>query len=425
MLEHGIPVLLALGPGVAIGIALAVLLQSSLGLDAFIGDGSRSRSPSTGWRSRSWRRCSLSSSSWPSASAPGCRAGRRLSRRCGWVRHERDGGPAARRRRAGPARPPGRLGRGRRRDGRARSAGRRAPSGGPVILCDGVVKIYKVADLEVVALQGLDLTVDPGEFIAIVGASGSGKSTLLSILGGLDVPSAGRVVVDGHLVGEMDAAERTRYRRQVLGFVWQQTARNLLPYLTACENVELPMLLEGVPRGDRTARAAWLLELVGLADRAGHRPGPAVGRRAAARRDRGRAGQRAGGAARRRAHGRARHGDRPRGLRAAARRQPPAGGHDRRRHPRPARQRAGEPHGRDPRRADEHRDAAPAGAQRGGRPPRDRRGVRRARPGRPAAAAASARRGTGAAAAGAPRARGRPHRDLARRHRLRERARAG
>ena len=161
---------------------------------------------------------------------------------------------------------------------RRRAAGRsRRAAGAPLILCDGVVKIYKVADLEVVALQGLDLVVDPGEFIAIVGASGSGKSTLLSILGGLDVPSAGRVVVDGHLVGEMGAAERTAYRRSVLGFVWQQTARNLLPYLTARENVEMPMLLEGVPKGERQARAASLLELVGLADRADHSPGTMSG----------------------------------------------------------------------------------------------------------------------------------------------------
>lgn len=144
---------------------------------------------------------------------------------------------------------------------------------GPIIECDGLVKIFKVADLEVVALQGLDLIVDRGEFVAIVGASGSGKSTLLSILGGMDVASAGRVVVDGHLVAEMDAAERTAYRRSVLGFVWQQTARNLLPYLSARENIELPMLLEGVPRKRRRARSAELLELIGLTDRADHRPG--------------------------------------------------------------------------------------------------------------------------------------------------------
>ena len=122
------------------------------------------------------------------------------------------------------------------------------------------------------ALQGLDLVVDPGEFIAIVGASGSGKSTLLSILGGLDVPSAGRVVVDGHLVGEMGAAERTAYRRKVLGFVWQQTARNLLPYLSARENVELPMLLEGVASGERHRRARELLDLVGLGEHTEQRP---------------------------------------------------------------------------------------------------------------------------------------------------------
>jgi ABC-type lipoprotein export system ATPase subunit len=157
-----------------------------------------------------------------------------------------------------------------------RRATRRAP-GTPLIVCDGLVKIYKVADLEVVALQGLDLVVEEGEFIAIVGASGSGKSTLLGILGGLDVPSAGRVVVDGHLVGEMSAAERTAYRRRVLGFVWQQTARNLLPYLSARENIELPMLLEGGSARARRERANELLEVVGLKDRADQAPGTLSG----------------------------------------------------------------------------------------------------------------------------------------------------
>ena len=132
-----------------------------------------------------------------------------------------------------------------------------------LIVCDNLVKIYKVADLEVVALQGLDLLVERGEFIALVGASGSGKSTLLNILGGLDVPSAGRATVAGHHLGEMDPKERTAYRRRVIGFVWQQSAKNLLPYLTAVENVELPMLLEGVAPADRQARATELLELVG------------------------------------------------------------------------------------------------------------------------------------------------------------------
>jgi ABC-type lipoprotein export system ATPase subunit len=141
---------------------------------------------------------------------------------------------------------------------------------GSVIACDGLVRIYKLADLEVVALQGLDLVVDPGEMIAIVGASGSGKSTLLGILGGMDVPSAGRAVVAGYDLGRLGGSERTRFRRRVVGFVWQQTGRNLLPYLTAAENVELPMILDG--RKQRRKRALELLDVVGLADRATHRP---------------------------------------------------------------------------------------------------------------------------------------------------------
>ena len=143
---------------------------------------------------------------------------------------------------------------------------------GTLIVCDNLVKIYKVADLEVVALQGLDLLVEPGELIALVGASGSGKSTLMNILGGLDVPSAGRAVVAGHVLGEMGRRERTAYRRRVIGFVWQQTSRNLLPYLTARQNVELPMLFNGVPRAEREERAADLLTRVGLAERGDHRP---------------------------------------------------------------------------------------------------------------------------------------------------------
>jgi ABC-type lipoprotein export system ATPase subunit len=140
------------------------------------------------------------------------------------------------------------------------------------ILCENVVKIYKVADLEVVALQGLDLLVEPGELIAIVGASGSGKSTLQNILGSVDLPTAGRVEVAGHDLISLSERRRTLYRRRVVGFVWQQTSRNLLPYLTAAENIELPMTLEGVGRRRRQERVGELLELVGLADRATHRP---------------------------------------------------------------------------------------------------------------------------------------------------------
>lgn len=141
-----------------------------------------------------------------------------------------------------------------------------------VIVCDNLVKIYKMAELEVVALQGLDLVVDASEFVAIVGASGSGKSTLLNILGGLDTPSAGHVSVSGYDLLNMTGSERTSYRRRIIGFVWQQTARNLLPYMTAVENVEMPMTLDGGNARYRRHRAMDLLEQVGLADRHDHRP---------------------------------------------------------------------------------------------------------------------------------------------------------
>ncbi len=143
----------------------------------------------------------------------------------------------------------------------------------PVFIeCDNLVKIYKVADLEVVALQGLDLVVREGEMMALVGPSGSGKSTLMNILGGLDFPTAGRVRVGDYNLLELTRRDQVRYRRFMVGFVWQQTARNLLPYLTAMENVELPMALAGFPARERRARAADLLERVGLADRMKHRP---------------------------------------------------------------------------------------------------------------------------------------------------------
>ncbi len=140
------------------------------------------------------------------------------------------------------------------------------------VVCDNLVKIYKIGDLEVVALQGLDLVVDEGEFMAIVGTSGSGKSTLLNILGGLDVPTAGGVRVAGYELLNMSSTRRTEYRRQTIGFVWQQTGRNLFPYLTALENVETPMVLNGSSKAERHQRALGLLELVGLEDRSDHRP---------------------------------------------------------------------------------------------------------------------------------------------------------
>ncbi|MEX0863898.1 MAG: ABC transporter ATP-binding protein [Acidimicrobiia bacterium] len=154
----------------------------------------------------------------------------------------------------------------------AARAERKAFGDGAIIVCDNLVKIYKIADLEVVALQGLDLVVERGEFVAIVGSSGSGKSTLLNILGGLDTPSAGHVKVAGFDLLDIDHQDRTRYRREVIGFVWQQTARNLLPYLTAAQNVEMPLILTGAPSAFRRSRVKTLLEVVGLADRRHHRP---------------------------------------------------------------------------------------------------------------------------------------------------------
>jgi ABC-type lipoprotein export system ATPase subunit/bifunctional DNA-binding transcriptional regulator/antitoxin component of YhaV-PrlF toxin-antitoxin module len=135
-----------------------------------------------------------------------------------------------------------------------------------------LVKIYRVADREVVALQGLELTVDGGEMIAIVGPSGAGKSTLLNLIGGLDRPSAGRVLVEGENLSELSDAALDHYRREQAGFVWQLPGRNLIPYLTARENVELPMVVTRLPTRERREHAAELLEAVELADRADHVP---------------------------------------------------------------------------------------------------------------------------------------------------------
>src|SRR3970282_41060 len=113
------------------------------------------------------------------------------------------------------------------------------------ILCEDLFKIYKQEDLEVVALRGLDLKVQRGELMAIVGASGSGKSTLLNVLAGLDIPSAGSCLVGGRNLLTMTPADLVTYRRKEVGFVWQQTSRNVLPYLPALQNLALPMVLEG------------------------------------------------------------------------------------------------------------------------------------------------------------------------------------
>ena len=141
-----------------------------------------------------------------------------------------------------------------------------------LIVCDNLVRIYQVEHVEVQALQGLDLLVNAGEMVAIIGASGSGKSTLLGVLSGLDVPTAGRARVAEWDLLRMSAADRLAYRRDVVGFVWQQTARNLLPYLSAVENVELPMVFAGVRAAERARRAAELLDALGMGPRAHHRP---------------------------------------------------------------------------------------------------------------------------------------------------------
>jgi ABC-type lipoprotein export system ATPase subunit len=146
-----------------------------------------------------------------------------------------------------------------------------------LIVCDNVVRIYQVEKIEVQALQGLDLLVHRGEMIAIVGASGSGKSTLLNVLSGLDVPTAGRARVAGWDLLRMSAADRLRYRRSVVGFIWQQTSRNLLPYLTAAENVALPMSFAGVRSRARDRRTAELLDAMGMAEKARRRPGELSG----------------------------------------------------------------------------------------------------------------------------------------------------
>lgn len=135
-----------------------------------------------------------------------------------------------------------------------------------------LVKIYKAADLEVVALQGLDLRVPQGEMLALVGPSGAGKSTLLNILGGLDAPSAGRCEVAGVDLTRLSGAERLLYRRRIVGHVWQQTSRNLLSDLTLLENVMVPMVLAGYPARKRKRRAQDLLDVVGLGPRMRHKP---------------------------------------------------------------------------------------------------------------------------------------------------------
>jgi ABC-type lipoprotein export system ATPase subunit/bifunctional DNA-binding transcriptional regulator/antitoxin component of YhaV-PrlF toxin-antitoxin module len=142
----------------------------------------------------------------------------------------------------------------------------------PFIICENLVKIYKLLDdIEVQALQGLDLVVRKGEMVGVIGASGSGKSTLLNVLGGLIRPSAGQVIVNNHPLFKLSPIALDKYRRQEVGFVWQQGARNLIPYLSARENIEYPMTLAGKSGPATRRRVDRLLDMVGLAERSTHR----------------------------------------------------------------------------------------------------------------------------------------------------------
>ena len=132
------------------------------------------------------------------------------------------------------------------------------------IVCRDLVRIFRTENVEVQALQGLNLVVRGSELVAVVGASGSGKSTLLSILSGLDTPTAGSAVVAGVTLGGMRRRELVGYRRHTVGFVWQQTGRNLLPYLTGAENIATVLAIAG--RGERNSRVAELVELLGIGD---------------------------------------------------------------------------------------------------------------------------------------------------------------
>lgn len=150
----------------------------------------------------------------------------------------------------------------------------RAPEFGraTLIVCDNLVRIYQSGSIEVQALQGLDLLVEEGEMVAVVGASGSGKSTLLSLLAGIDAPTAGKAKVAGWDLMTLSRAERVRYRRHTVGFVGQQASHNLVPYLNTRQMIDLPMTLARVPRRQRAARVSELLARLGIEHCAERRP---------------------------------------------------------------------------------------------------------------------------------------------------------
>lgn len=134
----------------------------------------------------------------------------------------------------------------------------------PIIVCDSLVKIYKTDEVEVMALQGLELEVKRGEILSVIGKSGSGKSTLMNIIGGLERQTAGKIVVDGIDLSEMSERQMVQYRKKKIGFVWQKSSRNLYFYLTALENVEVAMNFTGISGREKRKKAMHLLALTGI-----------------------------------------------------------------------------------------------------------------------------------------------------------------
>lgn len=146
-----------------------------------------------------------------------------------------------------------------------------------MIVCDGIVKIYKTDEIEVMALQGLDLTVKKGELVSIIGKSGSGKSTLMNMIGGLETPTLGKLLVAGRNIGELGEKEMVEYRKKTVGFVWQKSARNLFPYLTSLENVVMAMSFTDMSGKEKKARAMKLLEMASIDHKKDSYPGQMSG----------------------------------------------------------------------------------------------------------------------------------------------------
>jgi putative ABC transport system ATP-binding protein len=140
----------------------------------------------------------------------------------------------------------------------------------PIISMEQIGKVYATGKVKVEALKGVDLRIDKGEFVAIVGPSGSGKSTLMNLLGCLDTPTSGTYRLSGETVGNLSRDQLADIRNRRVGFIFQNF--NLLPHITAAENVEMPLLFGGVSTRERRSRAKTLLELVGLGDRMDHKP---------------------------------------------------------------------------------------------------------------------------------------------------------